>query len=840
MPLCSVPIEELDPAKHKLNRRQLLLAEEVQGLTNADPVERLTALLKSAKTLRGEQDLMYARERAARFGRARQAMAGETGRMRGQAGLREMQGELPKITFESPESMFTPEELHGIYDQSYFHWQGNPDAEGLHMRTHLALEKLFLGAVPQPNEIDLLGDVFGKKIVVELQRKMARPSAWEEMVALAGASRTFLSTFVPDFSAIGRQGALAVGTPKEYLGAIPTYLKATARQDVQDALRDVTRADPLYHLAEQSKLALPAFKRTALTAGEHEEFLMASERTFVGRLLHNFPPVRMAQRGYETFLSKYRFDAWKANLRGAGVDVDQILAGRMATPEELTKSQQLANIINGLSGRGSLGPAESWAPALNSSLFSARNFAAKIQVPLSTVHPTNPRVRRLALQGLVGYAGLYIGSLAAVKASGLADVELDPRSTDFGKMRLGPLRIDPSGGYAPIIRLVARVATGETKLSTGDIASMNRGEAVLRFGRSKASPPVGFMWDVVTGETAIGEEVTAGQQAYQRLVPITLQDIRDAVHEGGWQQGVIAGPLSVLGIGTTSYRSSAEQTAQRFLEEQGHDYDENSFDDREAMSALQRELHEGTEPRDLTQQAQQDAFQNISQEFKADMADHDAALKRYYETGGQHGIGPKAWKDYLGTQQAEARGAREEALKLAGTEFADRPNGDLKTRALDKYFTVDIGKFTDPDTLEVNWEDYLAAQDKAFAGLSTTDENELRDYIKRNYETEIVTQIRHMRQDMEADISEYYDQKVGSARTNYRLSHPRLDALLWITAGTKWVLTAQARNLSTQLLRQYMQLEGTAPRDPSPPKRSRPTQPSRPSRPERPERPQRP
>jgi hypothetical protein len=36
-------------------------------------------------------------------------------------------------------------------------------------------------------------------------------------------------------------------------------------------------------------------------------------------------------------------------------------------------------------------------------------------------------------------------------------IETDPRSSDFGKLKVGDLRYDPWGGYIPLITLYARV-----------------------------------------------------------------------------------------------------------------------------------------------------------------------------------------------------------------------------------------------------------------------------------------------------------------------------------------------------------------------------------------------
>jgi hypothetical protein len=48
-------------------------------------------------------------------------------------------------------------------------------------------------------------------------------------------------------------------------------------------------------------------------------------------------------------------------------------------------------------------------------------------------------------------------------------IETDPRSSDFGKLKVGDLRYDPWGGYIPLITLYARVAKKKLKKSDGTI-----------------------------------------------------------------------------------------------------------------------------------------------------------------------------------------------------------------------------------------------------------------------------------------------------------------------------------------------------------------------------------
>jgi hypothetical protein len=86
------------------------------------------------------------------------------------------------------------------------------------------------------------------------------------------------------------------------------------------------------------------------------------------------------------------------------------------------------------------------------------------------------------------------------------DIEWDPRSSDFGKIKIGNTRIDPLGGFSQVIVFLSRVLDGKTKTGSGVIAP-NRGEnipygvdntyqLIAKFVRSKLAPAVGTPIDL--------------------------------------------------------------------------------------------------------------------------------------------------------------------------------------------------------------------------------------------------------------------------------------------------------------------------------------------------------
>ena len=157
--------------------------------------------------------------------------------------------------------------------------------------------------------------------------------------------------------------------------------------------------------------------------------------------------------------------------------------------------------------------------------------------------------------------------LSLLAAFGIATVELDPRSADFGKAKVGKTRYDPWAGFAQVARYVSQVVRGERKtIGGGEVVEVGRGETIRRFGRSKLDPGLPAMFvDLIEGETFMGEEIdlaSAGglmTEVRRRLVPLFPEDVAEAVIEDGW--------TGVTGVGTMTYETPSE--ARRRATEEG-------------------------------------------------------------------------------------------------------------------------------------------------------------------------------------------------------------------------------------------------------------------------------
>ncbi len=154
-------------------------------------------------------------------------------------------------------------------------------------------------------------------------------------------------------------------------------------------------------------------------------------------------------------------------------------------------------------------------------------------------------------------------------------IEKDPRSSDFGKLKIGKLRYDPWGGYVPLISLYSRLLTEEVKKSDGSVYEMgeeqfgikSRFDASTRFLINKESPGFQMFHHYMastpklnpdTGEVervnSFGE--TLSEDEAFSMYPIFLGSVRNAIKEDPDMVKSFLTALSVTGLGNVQNYSS--------------------------------------------------------------------------------------------------------------------------------------------------------------------------------------------------------------------------------------------------------------------------------------------
>ena len=350
--------------------------------------------------------------------------------------------------------------------------------------------------------------------------------------------RSLLAAF--DFSYPLRQGLLMVRHGREFADSFQTGFRAFFDDD----------------LARQTMAAIEAKPRGTLHISPIEGGrLLDREEQFLSRWIGKIPLARRSQNASIVFINKLRADVYDTVTRS------WMRTGYTPTSRDL---EGLGNYINRATGYGSLGQFENAAGVLAQGLFSPRLLTARVQAPGYLFH-SSAKVRAEAAKDFVSVFGGISALTGLAAMSGAAEVELDPRSPDFGKMRIGDTRIDPWGGYQQLARYTAQLISGEGKTSSGYVFDAEFGDTVLRFIRSKFNPVVGLSYNFATGENMIGERVTPAEWdriLKDTLVPIFWQDMVEAVREEGLLGGALTAP-AFFGVGAQTYPPSDTEQLRR-------------------------------------------------------------------------------------------------------------------------------------------------------------------------------------------------------------------------------------------------------------------------------------
>lgn len=359
-----------------------------------------------------------------------------------------------------------------------------------------------------------------------------------------GLPRAAMSSF--DLSAPLNQG-WGVISRKEWWDNLAPMIKAFSRES---AFRDI-QADiitrPNYKLA----------KRAGLRLSDLSENLFEREEIFMTTLLDKIPGMAASQRAYIGFLNKLRMDSFDDLIKKAKLAGEDVSLGSKA-------AEDIATIVNAFTG--GYGRTD---PLLNAFLFSPRRVrsAVKILNPYTYINPkTSKTARKAAIRNLLGSLAMTGSVIALAGLHGAVETEEDPRSSDFGKIKVGDTRLDISGGIAGYVILLSRILSGEIKSSnTGAIKKLGNNytstsgfDLTANFIRNKLSPLASLIIDVLTGENAVGEKKTPTQSVIDRFKPMFLKDAYEVLTED--PEAKILIPFALFGGGLSTYSISEDWT----------------------------------------------------------------------------------------------------------------------------------------------------------------------------------------------------------------------------------------------------------------------------------------
>lgn len=355
----------------------------------------------------------------------------------------------------------------------------------------------------------------------------------DELTAVVGLPRTLKATL--DISAPGRQGlALAFRHPIEWAQSWTPMIRAWASDEgMQVVNKQITE------MAARWAGRIPGgfsedmlhFYRVGADAPGLERVpgFEPAGKGLVSGAVRKIPGLENSERAYATFLNYQKaktFDTMATALRRAGV-----------TDAESYK--RLGNIIDHATGYGGAplkGRFE--GQAFFSQRYTTSRFQFLVDPIVEGIARGDWRAAKAATENLVAFAGGMASILYLGNETGAWDATLDPRSSDFGKVRIGPMRHDFGAGFLPLIRTAARAATGEAKSARGGIYDINKYEELAKFFQYKLAPipsqGVSRGIAAVKGEPAtnpIGEPMGplfSKQTLFDLFMPLIIDSVKEA------------------------------------------------------------------------------------------------------------------------------------------------------------------------------------------------------------------------------------------------------------------------------------------------------------------------
>ena len=391
-------------------------------------------------------------------------------------------------------------------------------------------------------------------------------------VAAAHMIRKGLTTF--DQSLIGRQGGLlGVINPKIYARAISkafsnplkTGTMFTTEKELF-ALQAALDADTHWvRLEKIGKLSV-----TDVHGGLNRE----EDARFVPEWFDKIPGIGGSERSGSAFINTQRRLVYRSLVDKLATKLD---GKRSITNAEL---RVIGNFVNVSTGRGTIGSHTAALDTITTVFFSPRWWASRINwmsgQPIwhdarwAKGEGASKEVRQMiavewgkqaAAQAVI--MGLAVAGMTAAFGPPGDDEEwdwyYDPRSPNFGKLRISRSYIDLTFGVGQHVSMLFRLLIGQQIDRWGGNKEIRRDAVFSRYMRGKLAPVAAVVGDHFVGKDMENNEFGSPEWWVGHVTPLMIQDVDESRTEGP----VLATALSLMmffGLGSQTYE---ERTRER-------------------------------------------------------------------------------------------------------------------------------------------------------------------------------------------------------------------------------------------------------------------------------------
>lgn len=364
------------------------------------------------------------------------------------------------------------------------------------------------------------------------------------------------------------------------IGAISKSLKsafdmsATFNQGLKSWLRDPKRA------FEDTKKGFAVAWKALGDAEAKAEFdaMILSHPLYEEAIRHKLA-IGVIEEAYpaQNFMSKIPIlgNLYRASEQGFSATLQAMRMDTFAHEYEKIKSSGgdttgLGLLVNSQTGRGDLthtlvGNLEPISGTLNNWFFSPKKLQSVFDTflqPFDRSGRLSKDVKKAALRDMLHTLGGIATILAISKTMQPNSVEEDPRSADFGKIRVGDTRFDVSGGSGSLITLAMRLLTMSSKSSTtGKVSKINSGDyggqtgidVLVNFAENKLSPTGSVLKDLLQNKDYQGNKPTLAGETINLVMPLPAATAIELYKNPNSANLVVAQLLDMLGVVTNTY-----------------------------------------------------------------------------------------------------------------------------------------------------------------------------------------------------------------------------------------------------------------------------------------------
>lgn len=379
--------------------------------------------------------------------------------------------------------------------------------------------------------------------------------------AVADVSKSIGASLDDSFAL--RQGSKAFWTDfprwqKEFRASFGNLVKGAKNADAAE--REINArimADPHYDQAVKDGLAVRNVKS-------------------IDDVFPTSAPGRVPGIGRAFNASEVAYSAFADNLR-MGIYKNQLkLADDLGEGLSPEVRKNIAREVNSLTGRGSFGKREAIANDANIAFYSLRFLKSNIDTLL--LHPAGIGVGGIGSQAqktaaknllkIIGGTAAVLGTANALKPG---SVEWDPRSSDFGKIKIGDTRFEVTGGLDSLVTLASRLVPTSgpagrhpytksstskalTQENTGKFGSQSTLDTLMNFIENKTSPVGGVAIDVAKGKTHSNTKPGVGNESGSLVEPLNVKNFTELKGDKNSANILTAVLADTLGISTNTYK----------------------------------------------------------------------------------------------------------------------------------------------------------------------------------------------------------------------------------------------------------------------------------------------